>query len=637
MTQGTFPQLLRRNATGPNAAAIALRQKRYGIWRETSWSGYYERVLQTAAALETLGLAKGDRVAIIGGNREEWLFAEIGAQTLGAIAVGVYLECTTDEILHLCTLCEPTIVFAEDQEQVDKLRALAERTPSIRKIIYFEPKGLEGCPDPRVADLAQLWSDLGPLSAATRTRLEARITEGQLEDFALLAVTSGTTGGPKLAKITYGAMNASAQGMNHVDPKRPTDNYLSALPMPWMGEQMTVVGCHLLSHFAVNFPENLETVAGDLYEIEPNFMVGPPRYWQNLASEIRARIEDSTHFKRGMYRLGLWLGEAAVAQAETARSQGRTKPFSARLRAALAGLLVFSKLKDTLGYNQMRIPMTGGGSLSPDTIRLFHAMGIPLKQIYGQTETCGLSVMHVHDKITYETVGVPFPGTKLRILETGEILTQTPAAFSGYWKNDAATAETLIDGWVHSGDAGYIDGPTGDLVVVDRLKNMCALAAGDRFSPQFVEDKLKFLPSVQEAVVFGDGRPDLVALIAIDARFVGLWAEANRISFTTYRDLAANPRVLELIREGIRAVNAKLPREIHLRRFVLLPKELDADDGELTRTNKVRRSVIAEKYGPLIEQLYQPGRREAELDIHITYQTGRSKQLNTVLTIGETA
>lgn len=637
MTSATFPQQLRENATGPQAQAIALRQKRYGIWRETSWATYYDKVLLTAAVLQDIGLTKGDRIAIIAGNRDEWLYAELGAQALGAIVVGVYLECTPAEIMHICNLCEPTVVFAEDQEQVDKMREVSAEMPQLRKIIYFEPKGLESNTDPQVVDLAALWKAEGSLSAERRAQLDAVVTAGQLDDIALLAVTSGTTGGPKLAKINFGAMNSSASGMNFVDPKEPTDNYLSALPMPWMGEQMTVTGCHLLGHFVVNFPENLETVAEDLYEIEPNFMVGPPRYWQNLASEIRARIEDSTRFKRSMFRTALWLGETAVAQGEAARIKGQPVPGSARMRSWLAGLLVFRKLKDTLGYNQMRVPMTGGGSLSPDTIRLFHAMGIPLKQIYGQTETCGLSVMHVKDKIAYDTVGVPFPGTKLQILPSGEILTHTAAAFSGYWKNDAATAETLVDGWVHSGDAGYFDEATGDLVVVDRLKNMCTLEDGERFSPQFVEDKLKFLPAVQEAVVFGDKRRDLIALISIDARFVSLWAEANRISFTTYRDLAANPRVLELIREGVKSVNAKLPEAIRVHRFVLLPKELDADDGELTRTNKVRRNVIAEKYGELIEQLYQPDPKQVSLTVDITYQSGRSKQLETLLTVGETS
>ena len=571
---------------------------------------------------------------IIGANREEWLYAELGVMAVGAIAVGVYIESVVSEIEHVLGQCEATIIFAEDQEQVDKLLSLGDRMPTVRKIIYFEPKGLDEYTDPRIIDLRALWAGLDS-AAPSVADVEEMIGQATVDDLALLAVTSGTTGGPKLACIPYSAMTIMAAGMNEVDRKHSGDNYLSALPMPWMGEQMTVVGCHLEAHFTINFPENLETVDRDIYEIAPHFLVGPPRYWQNLASKIRAGIADTTFFKRNAYNFLLPLGERYAAEVEAHRAGKKAVSLWVRLGRIIGEALLFRHLKGSLGLARMRVPMTGGGSLAPDTLRLFHALGIPLKQVYGQTELCGISVMHQGADINFDTVGKALPNTEIRIAEGGEILTRSKASFGGYWKNPEETSKTLVDGWLHSGDAGYIDEASGHLVVIDRLRNLCHLDDGTSFSPQFVEDKLKFIPAVQEAVVFGNGRGYLVALLNIDMRMVSFWAEANRVTFTTYRDLAAHPKVYDLVTEHVKELNLHLPEKFRVRKFVLLPKELDADDGELTRTNKVKRNMIESRYGSVIEDLYLPGKNTAHLAIEVKYRSGRMQQLDTDIDIRE--
>jgi len=630
----TFPQQLLENARTLPATSIALRQKRYGIWQEIGWREYARRMMDTARGLRSCGIGRGDRVAIIAANRKEWLYAELGTQAIGAISVGIYIESIEAEIQHVINLCEATVVFADDQEQVDKLLALGDAIPSVRKIIYFEPKGLDDYRDSRVVHLEALWASLGSASDSS-SDIEHLINEATGDAIALLAVTSGTTGGPKLACITYSSMAIMAAGMNSVDPKHPGDNYLSALPMPWMGEQMTVVGCHLAAHFTVNFPESLETVAQDIYEIAPNFLVGPPRYWQNLASQIRSGIEDTSPFKRMIYNLLLPLGERYASAAEMQRAGKGRVSLWCRLGRFIGEQLLFRHLKDTLGLAHMRVPMTGGGSLAPDTIRLFHALGIPLKQVYGQTELCGISVMHQGADINFDTVGRALPRTEIRIAESGEIQTRSPAIFAGYWNNPEETERTVIDGWLHSGDAGYIDEASGQLIVIDRLRNLCRLSDGTNFSPQFIEDKLKFIPIVQEAVVFGEGQNFLVALINLDARMVSHWAERNRVSFTTYRDLAAHSKVYDLFANHIGKLNSRLPEKFRIRKFVLLPKELDADDGELTRTNKVRRSVIETKYGSVVEDLYRPDARTARLAIDIAFRSGSRQRLDTDITIRE--
>ena len=630
----TFPQQLLENARSLPASSVALRQKRYGIWQEISWQQYAHRVIETARGLLACGLKRGDRVLIIGANREEWLYAELGVMAVGAIAVGVYIESVASEIEYILAQCDATVVFAEDQEQVDKLLSLGDRMPTVRKIIYFEPKGLDEYTDPRVIDLRALWAGLGS-DAPSAAEVESMIAQTGPEDLALLAVTSGTTGGPKLACIPFSAMAIMAAGMNKVDPKKKGDNYLSALPMPWMGEQMTIVGCHLEAHFTVNFPENLETVDQDIYEIAPHFLVGPPRYWQNLASKIQAGIADTTLFKRTAYNLLLPLGERYVAAAEAYRATKKPISLWVKLGRMIGEQLLFRHLKDTMGLTRMRVPMTGGGSLAPDTLRLFHALGIPLKQVYGQTELCGISVMHQGTDINFDTVGQPLPNTEIRIAENGEILTRSKASFAGYWNNPEESKKTLVDGWLYSGDAGYIDEASGHLVVIDRLRNLCHLDDGTSFSPQFVEDKLKFIPAVQEAVVFGDGRSYLVALLNIDMRMVSFWAESKRIAFTTYRDLAAHPKVYDLVTGYIEELNSRLPEKFRIRKFVLLPKELDADDGELTRTNKVRRTVIESRYGSVVEGLYQSGKQTAHLNVEIKYRSGRVQQLDTDIDIRE--
>jgi long-chain acyl-CoA synthetase len=416
-----------------------------------------------------------------------------------------------------------------------------------------------------------------------------------------------------------------------VDPKRPGDEFVSFLPLAWIGEQMMSLSTALAVGFTVNFPEEPETVMENIREIGPHVMFAPPRIWENLTSTVQVRIMDTSPFKRLMYNLCLPVGQK-VADLHFAR-----RPVPARLRILyrLATWGLFRALRDRLGFTHLRSGSTGGAALGPDVFRFFHAMGVPLKQIYGQTEISGISCIHREEDIQFHTVGKPIPGTEVRISERGEILSRSAAVFLGYYKNEKATQETMEEGWLHSGDAGYLT-EDGHLVVIDRIKDVMQLADGTKFSPQFVENRLKFSPYVKEAVVVGHDRPYLTAMLCIDMGIVGKWAERRRISYTTYTDLSAKPEVYDLLQAEVDQVNATLPAAARIRKFVLLYKELDADDEELTRTRKVRRAFVEDRYREVIAALYGD-RGEVAIDTTIKFQDGKSTRIHTTLLVRELA
>ena len=623
----TLPGLLARHAaSAPHG--IALREKEFGIWQETTWADYLARVRSFSLGLLDLGVDRGDRIAIIGDNRPEWVIGELAAQSIGALPLGLYQDSIPAELEKMLRAADVRMVIAEDQEQVDKVLEVRAQVPGLQHIVYYDPRGMYGY---RAQGL-MAFEEVEVLGDRRRDRFpgefDQRCAEIRPEDTALLCTTSGTTSIPKLAMLSHASLLAMAAQLCDVDPVDPGDEFVSFLPMAWIGEQMVGVASALLAGFTVNFPEETATVRQDMREIGPAFLMSPPRIWENMVSDVQVMAEDATPLKRRVYS---WAMKEGLEAAE-ARSNGRRPGLSARIRHRIADWTVFHPVRDQLGLNRVRRAYTGGAALGPDVFRFFHAIGVNLKQLYGQTEVSGISVVHRDGDIRFHTVGTPFPQTEIRISDEGEILCRSPAVFQGYFRNPQATAETLENGWLHSGDAGYFE-DDGHLVVIDRLADVMKLPDGTNFSPQFVENKLKFSPHVREAVVFGGGgAPFVTTMIAIDMENAGQWAERHRIPYTTFTDLARRAEVYRLIRGHVRSVNEDLPKAARIRRFLLLHKELHADDAELTRTRKVRRRYIADRFGDIIAALQGDG-DAIPVTTEITYQDGRTAEVTHELRI----
>ena len=615
----TLPKLLARNARD-HGGEVALREKQLGIWRAFTWAEYQSRTRAFALGLQSLGLGAGDVVGLIGDNRPDWVMGEIAAHAIGARSLGIYRDALDDEVAFLLEHSGAKAVIAEDEEQVDKLLGMGDRAPGLRHIVYSDPRGMRKHADPRLMPAAELVR-LGEAAHAADGQAYDRLVEATRgEDIAILCTTSGTTARPKLAMLRGGALVRHCESYLKADPRGPQDEYVSVLPLPWIMEQIYVLGWGLLARMKVNFVEEPETMMADFREIGPSFVLFAPRLWEQIAAEVRAKVMDASPLKRRMFDLGMRRGLAALERGE---------------RSGVANQLLFRALRDRLGFSNLRSAATGGAALGPDTFRFFLAMGVPLRQLYGQTELLGAYTLHRPEDVNFDTVGVRFDETiEMRIDQpdhngVGEIVTRHPNMFSGYL--GLAEAADMRDGWMHTGDAGYFD-KAGHLVVIDRIKDIATTSRGDRFSPQYIENKLKFSPYVAEAVVLGDGRPHLAAMICIRFPIVSKWAERNRIAFTTYTDLSAREQVLELLRGEVARVNATLPEAQRIRDFVLLYKELDADDEELTRTRKVRRGVINQKYGDIIAALYG-GEQAIPVDTTIAFQDGTRQRIRTTLRV----
>jgi len=622
----TFPRLLARNAR-QWGDRVALREKEFGIWQAFTWRQYHDRVRDFSLGLTALGVGRGDRVAIIGDNRPEWVWSELAAQGAGAASVGLYQDSNVTEVAFVIDHCDASVVVAEDQEQVDKILDMLDKLPQVRHVVYTDPRGLRTYDHPALLSFEAV-EERGRALAAERPGLWAEhLAQGSVDDVAIISYTSGTTGHPKGAMLTFRNLLAMALALDQVDPKRIDDEFVSFLPLAWIGEQMMSLSTALAKGFTVNFPEEPETVTENIREVGPHVMFAPPRVWESLNSTVQVKIMDTTPFKRFMYGLLMPIG-ARVADLRFAK-----KPIPPLLRLLywLAWVGLFRALKDRLGMTHLRSASTGGAALGPDVIRFFHAMGVPLKQIYGQTEIAGISCIHRDGDIAFHTVGQPIPGTEVRISETGEILSRSPSVFVGYYKNEEATRTTVVDGWLHSGDAGYFS-DDGHLVVIDRVKDVMQLADGTRYSPQFIENRIKFSPYVKEAVVVGNDRPYLTAMLCIDMSVVGKWAEKNRLSYTTYTDLSAKREVYDLVQAEVDRVNETLPAAARVRKFVLLYKELDADDEELTRTRKVRRGFVEERYREVVAALYGEA-DEVKIDTTIKFQDGKTAAIRTTLLV----
>lgn len=605
----------------------ALREKDLGIWQAFSWQDYLEKVKFFSLGLISLGFQPGDKIAVIGDNKPEWVIAELAAQSACGYGVGIYQDSILKEIAHIINLSESKFVIAEDQEQVDKILDMMDDLPNIKKIIYYDPKGMSKYEDEILAHFPDI-IELGREYEKDHPHLfERNVEKTKEDDIAWICTTSGTTGLPKLAMLTHKNLISMASNLGKFDPKYETDNIVSFLPLPWVGEQMIAVASGLLFGMTVNFPESAESAQADLREIGPHVMFSPPRVWENLCASVQVKVMDASWLKRFVFNTALPIGEK-WSEYKFAK---KTPPLYFKALYYLFYYAVFKALKDRLGFSNIRSATTGGAALGPDTFKFFHALGISLKQIYGQTEIAGISCVHRDEDINPDTMGEPIPETEMKISETGEILSRSPAVFAGYYKQPEETAKTVIDGWLHSGDAGYLT-PEGHIVVIDRIKDVMSLIDGVKFSPQFIENKLKFSPYIKEAVTIGHNRDFIIAMISIDFGIVGNWAERHRINFTTYTDLASKPEVIDLIQKEAEKVNKGLPENARIRRFVLLYKELDADDDELTRTGKVRRHYVEEKYSEIIEGMYS-GLDSIKIDAVIKFQDGKTSTIHTVMAV----
>src|SRR5512143_3315398 len=605
-THDTFPKLLARNAEVFGDRKIAMREKEFGIWQEFSWKDYYEHVKYFSLGMVSLGLQAGDKVAIIGDNRPEWVWGEVAAQAAGAVPLGLYQDSTLKEVSYIIDHSDASFVLAEDQEQVDKILDMKEQLPKVRYIIYSDPRGMRGYKQPFLLDFKEVENFGRELEQRDPELFAKNVAATKYEDLAFICYTSGTTGFPKGAMLSFRNFLSMAANLMEVDNKFEKDEFVSFLPLAWIGEQMMCLSSALLTGFTVNFPEKPETVQENIREIGPTIMFSPPRIWENMTSTVQVKVMDASALKRWMYNWALPVGYAYSD-------------------------VVFRALKDRLGLLRIRSASTGGAALGPDVFKFFNAMGVNLKQIYGQTEISGISCIHREGDINFDSVGKPIPETEIKLSDSGEILSRSPSVFLGYYKNPEETEKTLSEGWLHSGDAGYFS-KDGHLVVIDRVKDVMHLNDATRFSPQFIENKLKFSPYIKECVCLGNQRDFIASMICIDYPNVGKWAESHRLSYTTYTDLAAKPEVLELLAKEVEKVNATLPETTRVKKFVPLYKELDADDDELTRTRKVRRAFVGERYKHVIEAMYA-GENAIPIDATIKYQDGKTSRIKTTLTI----
>jgi long-chain acyl-CoA synthetase len=617
LAETTLARLLQKNARDLRDRP-AIREKDRGIWQTWTWRQYHDEVRDVALGLAALGFKRGERLSVIGDNRPRLYWAQVAAQSLGGVPVPVYQDSIAKELAFVWNHAECSVIVAEDQEQVDKVLGLKDQLTALRLVIYDDPRGMLHYKHDWLRSYQSV-QELGrEFGAKHPGYFEAEIEKGQPEDVAIICYTSGTTGSPKGVMLTNSNAIALAESFREADDVRPEDDALAYLPMAWAGDAAYTLFLSLVVGFCANCPESPETVQRDLRELGPTTVLAPPRIWENMLTAVQVKAADAPAFKR-------WIFEtfrSAAERAEILRADGKPVPISLRLACMIGNVLVYTPIRDQLGLRRTKWALTGGAPLGPDTFRFFRSIGVNLKQVYGSTETTGLVSLQPSAEANPTTAGRPCPGIEVKIADRGEVLVRGPVIFKGYLKNEEATREVIdADGWFHTGDAGFVD-PRGHLVIIDRAKDVGALQDGTPFAPQFIENKLKFSPFIREAVAFGNDRAFVTAMIAIDLNTVGNWAERRGIPYTSYADLSQKPEVCGVIREEIRKGNETLPESTRIRRFLLLTKDLEADDAEMTRTRKVRRSFVAEKYAAVVDAFYSGG-HAVELEAAITYEDGR--------------
>lgn len=623
----TLVAALAANAAQPGSRP-GFRERDFGIWREWSWPQVLDEVLSIAAGLETLGLGPGRALTVVGDNRAAIYFTMLAANALRAFPSPVYPDVPVDEFKTFVRFGEPDIALAEDQEQVDKLLDLRGRIGRPSTIIYDDPRGLAGYAEPGLIALSEV-------AARGRARLAAEpglaadlVARARPDDPAVLLYSSGTTGTPKgipllHSNIVGGIANAEAGGYF-----QRGETLFAYLPTAWVGDFVFTLGAGVLLQATINIPERAETALHDLREVAPTFYLAAPRAWDAMLTRIQVGMADSTPLKRRLYD---WFIPRAI-ELERKRLKGYRPNGLERLREAVGGFVMYGPLKDYLGLSRAERAFTGGEAMGEDTFLFFRALGIKLKQFYGQTETCALSAAQVEGSVRIDTVGRAMPGVEVRIDDTGEILIRSASVFHGYADNPEATAEALTpDGFLRTGDAGHIQ-DSGDLVVLGRVSELVETAQGQRFIPTFIENRLKFSPYIRNVAILGAGRDELTAIVCIDYEAAGHWAEQRSISYSSYAELSQRPEMLDLIAGEIARMNELQPEGLKIRRFVNLHKDFDADDGEITRTRKLRRNVIEQTYAPLVAALYD-GSDEVIFDAKITYEDGREGTLRRNLVI----
>ncbi len=618
----TFPKLVRNNAQRL-AANVAIREKDLGIWQSYTWAQYFEQARLIALGLASLGFARGDRVAIVGDNRPELYWAVMASQALGGVPVPIYQDSIEREMEYIVDHAEARFAVVEDQEQVDKLLGVRARCRHLQHVVYDDPRGMRGYGEPGLSSLAELIELGRKFEIGHPGYFDSELARGAADDIAIICYTSGTTGAPKGAMLSHRNLIATARNAARFEGLREDEEVLSYLPMAWVGDHVFSYAQAIVTGFAINCPESAATVLADLKEIAPSYFFGPPRIWESILTSVMLRIEDAAAPKRALVHFFLRLAQ----DIERRRLGRRPVAVWQRLLYPLGRLLVYGPLKDNLGFSRVRRAYTAGEAIGPEIFLFFRGLGINVKQLYGMTEASVFVTIQRDGDVRLDTVGTPITGVELRISDAGEVLFRSPGVFQGYAKNPEATRQTLEGGWIHSGDAGFLD-RDGHLVIIDRAKDVSRLADGTMFAPKFIENKLKFSPYVREAVCIGQGRPCVTAFVNIDLAAVGNWAERRNIAYTSYGDLAQKPQVYELIRGEVERVNASLAedevlRGAQVRRFLILHKELDPDDEEITRTRKVRRGYVAQKYAALIDALYS-GQDRVQVEAKVTYEDGRT-------------
>jgi len=618
----TFPKLVRLNAER-FPQKIAIREKDYGIWQSYTWRDYFEQARLIALGLASLGFARGDKVAIVGDNRPQLYWAVLATQALGGVPVPIYQDSIEKELAYIADHAEVRFAVVEDQEQVDKLLHVKAQCPRLESVIYDDPRGLRGYTETGLLSLATLQERGRAFAEAHRDYFETELDKGDAGDTAIICYTSGTTGTPKGAMLSHHNLMVTARNAARFEGLGPDEEILSYLPMAWVGDHVFSYAQSIIAGFAANCPESAATVLSDLKEIGPTYFFAPPRIWESILTTVMVRIEDCAWPKRKLVQRFLALAQ----EIERHRLSGQPVPLWRRLLYPIGHVLVYAPLRDNLGMRRVRRAYTAGEAIGPEIFLFFRSLGINVKQLYGMTEASVFVTIQKDGDVRLDTVGTPVPEVEVRISAEGEVLYRSPGVFQGYYKNPEATRQTLEDGWLHSGDAGFLDG-RGHLKIIDRAKDVTRLVDGTIFPPKYLENKLKFSPYVKEAVCVGQDRPFVTALLNIDLSSVGNWAERRGIAYTSYTDLSQKPEVYGLLRGEVERVNRSLEEDellksAQIRRFLILHKELDPDDEEITRTRKVRRGYIARKYEALIEALYGESDR-AQVEALVTYEDGRT-------------